>query len=198
MPINDVYNKLPLINYHVEHFDSFGFGIASEDGTIYAVQTFSGSGESGGAGNAFDAKEIPQTALKHIKDYRAKAGLKPLLQDSGLEKTAKRVLEQDAETLPDNIFDFLPWGSIGCTSFRVQSASLCGSGTNVTAENLSTVISDWKYSDGQGDAMGGATATHLGLAAKATGQGPTVDRRSVQQEIAAIQLHLPRNPSPVP
>jgi hypothetical protein len=68
-------------------------------------------------------------------------------------------------------FDFLPKGSTGWTSLRVQSATLGGSGADVTANNLSKVISDWANAAGQGDILGGATATHLGFAATTTGEG---------------------------
>lgn len=158
-----------------EGFDSFGFGIAGAGSTVYAVQTFSGPGEGeGGEGPALSSEDVASTALQQINDARAEAGLAPLEHDVDLDEAAKRVLEhlaQEAEQLPENIFELLPHGSTGWSSLSVQSSTVGGSGASVTEEDLSTIISDWAQATNQGDILGGSTASHLGFAADAAGDG---------------------------
>lgn len=158
-----------------EGFDSFGFGIAGAGSTVYAVQTFSGPGaDEAGIGPALDLEDIAETALRQINDARAESGVAPLEHDVDLNEAAKRVLEhlaQDAEQLPENIFDLLPEGSWGWTSLSVRSSTVGGSGASVSEEDLSTIISDWAQVAEQGDVLGGSTASHFGFAAEAAGDG---------------------------
>lgn len=158
-------------NILTEGFDSFGFGVASKNDTVYAVQTFSGPGDDGDAGDALAGTEIPGTALRLVNDRRAKAGLEPLARDAGLDQAAQGILQQGTETLPDDIFRFLPEGSTGWTSLQVQMAAAGGSGTTVTGEDLSTVIADWSDAADAESILGGGTATHLGFAAEADNNG---------------------------
>ncbi|WP_176562640.1 CAP domain-containing protein [Paracoccus liaowanqingii] len=158
-----------------EGFNSFGFGIAGVGSTVYAVQTFSGPGaDEAGAGPALGPGDIAETAVQQINDARTDASLAPLEQEVDLDEAAARVLEhlaQETAELPGNIFDLLPEGSTGWTSLSVQSATIGGSGASVTEEDLSTIISDWTQAATQGDILGGSTASHLGFAAKAAGDG---------------------------
>lgn len=156
-------------------FDSFGFGIAGSGSTVYAVQTFSGPGEGqGGDGPALSPEEIAEVALQQINDARAEASLAPLERDVDLDEAAERVLEQlaqNTEQLPENIFDLLPEGSSGWTSLSVRSSTVGGSGESVSEQAVSTIISDWAQAPSQAEILGGSTASHLGFAAEASGDG---------------------------
>jgi hypothetical protein len=53
----------------------------------------------------------------------------------------------------------------------VQSSTAGGSGASVSEEDLSTIISDWAQAASQAEILGGSTASHLGFAAEAAGDG---------------------------
>lgn len=162
-----------------EGFDSFGFGIAGEGAEIYAVQTFSGPGAD--ADGTDDARSLtPEAAqdLAHdeINAARTQANHDPLTRSDALEIVAARVLEQlgdDPGTLPDDVFGLLPEGSTGWTSLALQSASLGGTGSSLTQSNIIAIISDWAAATEADRSLGGGTATHLGFAAEAAGDGRT-------------------------
>ena len=159
-----------------EGFDSFGFGIAGEGDEIYAVQTFSGPGTNpsdSGDPETVTPEVARDAALEEVNNARAKADFAPLEASDALDSVAVRVLEavaEDAEAIPENIFDLLPEGSTGWTSLALRSASRGGAGAEMTEEDVAGFIADWKSADAD-DLLGGPAASHFGFATEATGNG---------------------------
>lgn len=154
-----------------EGFDSFGFGIAGAGSTTYAVQTFSGpGGDEGDEG----VEDVTEAAFQKINATREAADLNPLEHSEDLDQVAHRVLESvtlDAGALPENVFDLLPEGSSGWTSLALQTATTGGAGASITEEDLSAIISDWADTGGSDETLGGTSASHVGFAAEAAGDG---------------------------
>jgi uncharacterized protein YkwD len=157
-------------------FQRFGFGIAADDDSIYAVQTFSGSGgdRADGDTSGLSAASARQEALEQMNAVRRSVDLAPLIASEDLDMLAERVLatlDDDADTLPENIFELLPEGSSGWTSLALQTASIGGSGVTVDRDDLSKVISDWVPESGANQTFGGEEASHAGFAAANAGDG---------------------------
>lgn len=158
-------------------FDNFGFGIAGEGREIYAVQTFSGPGDTtpdGDAAETVTAEDAREEALAEVNQVRNAAGLAPLEASEALDTAVERVLEavaDDAGAMPDDPFASLPEESAGWTSLELRTASRGGAGAEMTREDVATFIADMTSGSEVEEPLGGAAASHFGFAAKANGNG---------------------------
>ena len=143
--------------------DGFGFGIAADEGEIYAVQTFSGPGTPPNLG----PDETPQritpggargAALDAVNAARNEAGLEPLAPSDDLDRVAQRLLEarlsarSEDRALPDDLFGLLPENSRDWRSLSVSVAECGGCGALPTEADVSRFVSQWTQDD---DAVGG-------------------------------------------
>lgn len=160
-------------------FYSFGFGIVGHGDEIYAVQTFSGPGAD--ATEDDDAGPLTQEtardlALDEVNAARVAMGHDRLEHSDALATVAEKVLarlDDDPDTLPENVFGLLPDEASGWTSLALQSASLGGTGATLSQEHVAAIISDWAAGSEAERTLGGASSSHLGFAAEATGDGRT-------------------------
>jgi uncharacterized protein YkwD len=155
----------------------FGFGVAGDERSIYAVQTFSGPGSGGGGPEAATVtpEAAAREALEAINDQRQEAGMPPLEPSPELDRAAEAALERLADSddvgsaLPRDIFGLLPEGSSGWRSLALRTARCGGCGTEPAAGDAQDFVEQWAQSGA--DALGGAEATHLGFALAADGSG---------------------------
>ena len=154
--------------------DGFGFGMAAEAGTVYAVQTFAGPGTSpgvseGSAGPA-ELERVRSDALEAVNAARRQAG-KPPLEASGelaalAEAIAERVtMEGESLSMPRDPFALLPEGAGGWTGLAVSAAACTGCGASPAA-------GDGAHFGGQLAAPEDARGfTRFGFALTANGEG---------------------------
>lgn len=161
-----------------EGFESFGFGIAAEGSTVYAVQTFSGPGPGAGAIEG-DRAALSQEAARdlardEINAARAAGGFDTLDPSDALDTVAQRVLDSlldDPTALPDDIFGLVPEGSTGWTSLAVQTSTMGGAGVTLTGNAVTDIVSSWLSATEADQPLGGIAASHVGFAAVAVGDG---------------------------
>ena len=155
-------------------FARFGFGIAGEGDEIYAVQTFSGPGESvAGDGETpfVTAPEARAAALEAVNATRGEAGLAPLEASAALDTVANGALDtltRDGR-LPGETFGLLPEGASGWTTLALRGASRGGAGAQVSRGDVAAFVESWASADGE--LLGGEGASHLGFASRASGDG---------------------------
>lgn len=155
--------------------DRFGFGVASEDGTIYAVQMFAGPGTSpaapsGEAGAPASAAELRREAADKVNAAREDIGQEPLSLSGALNALARSLADQarieDGELqLPTDPFGLLPADSTGWTGLSVTAEACGGCGAFPAAGDGAHFVDRL---DPGGDAGG---FTHLGFALDANGSG---------------------------
>lgn len=154
-----------------EGFDRFGFGIAGEDGEIFAVQTFAGPGRDDGAPSVAP-DEARAAALDEMNDRREADGLSPMERSEALDAVAETLLDArvSGEDMPQNIFGLLPDRATGWTSMSIRTASRGGSGAELSRDDVAAFVEDWAMAKTDAP-LGGERATHLGFAATARDDG---------------------------
>lgn len=156
-------------------FERFGFGLASEDGTAYAVQMFAGPGTPPGAAPGEAPERVSQeqaasTALETVNAAREEADLPPLERSEALNAAARAAAEQATLTeagldLPADTFGLLPEGAEGWTGLAV-SAEVCGGcGAYPARGDAAHFAEELAAEDGAGE------FTHFGFALDADGSG---------------------------
>ncbi|KAA9009432.1 CAP domain-containing protein [Histidinibacterium aquaticum] len=151
-------------------FESYGFALASGDGKTYAVQTFAGPGSATGDGLSDNAAE--DFALETVNEARTADGLAPLESSQPLSQAARQALESRLEegALPQDLFTLLPVDAEGWTTLSLRSASLGGSGSAVTEEDIESIVESWRSGATEAP-FGGPAATHFGFATSVQGSG---------------------------
>jgi len=160
----------------------FGFGIAAEDGTIYAVQTFAGPGTPRGTEPGDDPSPLgPEAArdalLKRINAARADRDAPPLTLDDTLTTAATRLLPEadDDAAMSGELSTALPDGSAGQWRYLNALAAACGGcGRSVTEADVAGFIDRWLAPGGNGDALLEETIDAVGAAFRASGDGRKV------------------------
>nr|WP_111298248.1 CAP domain-containing protein [Paracoccus saliphilus] len=169
-------------NILAEGLDRFGFATASGGQTVYAVQTFAGSGTSRGGeeGESLKPEAAAQDALDRINDARQAEGLDPLQLDTGLQQAAAALVPEDLQgfALDDmgDLRDALPDGAMGDWRRILTVGGTCGGcGTRPVAGDVETFVGDWL--EGQGSYSQQILQpglTHAGMILRADGQGRKV------------------------
>ena len=155
-------------------FARFGFGMASQGGETYAVQTFSGPGRStsnDGEARLVTSREARAAALEAVNAKRVEGGLEPLEASAALDTVASRALDALARdgNLPGEAFGLLPEDASGWTSLALHGARRGGAGARMARGDVAVFVDDWASTDG--GSFGGARASHLGFASRASGDG---------------------------
>ena len=155
--------------------DRFGFGIASGDGRVYAVQMFAGPGTAPGAEPGVRAarvgnEELRSAALQAVNETRRDAGQSSLEMSADLNALARTLAERatlDGEelVLPGDTFGLLPEGASGWTGLAV-SAEACGGCGAYPAEGDGAHFAPNLLPAGDPAAF-----THMGFALWADGEG---------------------------
>lgn len=115
--------------------DRFGFSLAAEDGSAFAVQMFAGPGTSpaapaGEAGELATATDLGSEALDALNAARAEAGRSDLHPSETLNSAARAaaeeaVVEEGDLQLPADLFGLLPEGAAGWAALSI-AAEACG------------------------------------------------------------------------
>ncbi|MDZ5697548.1 CAP domain-containing protein [Chelativorans sp. M5D2P16] len=169
-------------NVLAEGLENFGFGIAGDSGTIYAVQTFAGPGEPPGLPPdeepaALDPAEQTREAVQAANRAREREGLDHVEPSDALSEVARQLLPEGGtdESLvdqPDNLFDLLPEGErADWSSLRVLAAACGGCGTLPTAADIRHFIERWSSDPQDGGTILQRGVTDMGFAMLANGEG---------------------------
>lgn len=164
--------------------DSFGYGLArAEDGTLYAVQTFSGAGVSRGGegGVALGPQEQSERALARINEVREAESIAALRRDSRLDEAA-RALARRSQPDPDggspptrgsaDLFEAVPAEAQGAFRSLDAFTAVCGGcGTRPVPGDVAAFLDDWLSQSRTRERLLDASATHLGFALHADGEG---------------------------
>ncbi|MCT7373744.1 CAP domain-containing protein [Chelativorans salis] len=172
-------------NILAEGLESFGFGIAGSNGTIYAVQTFAGPGEPPGLAPdeepvALSPGEQTQEAAQAVNRLREREGLNPVEPSKALSEVARQLLPEDgtADSLidrPDSLFDLLPEDqAANWSSLDVLAAACGGCGTQPTAADIRSFIEQWSSNPQNDQAVLQQDLTDMGFAMLANGEGRKV------------------------
>ncbi|MEE2861122.1 MAG: CAP domain-containing protein [Pseudomonadota bacterium] len=169
-------------NILAEGLERFGFATASDDRTVYAVQTFAGPGTSRGEepGRAVDSQAAAELALQRINAARKENGLKPLQLDRGLQQAAAELIPADLQGFAlddlDNLGDALPEDALqGWRRIQTMGSTCGGCGTEPVEGDVRAILGDWLDSDSpyrQQILQEGLT--DAGMILRANGQGRKV------------------------
>lgn len=161
--------------------DRMGFGIAGEDGRVYAVQTFSGPGSSGeGAEQAASPQTLQAAALRAVNAAREKAGVAPLSQSAALSAGARAMLPAAGASRfePGSMGDFA--GALTqeerarFSSFSTAIGICGGCGTTPTVADARDFVAQWLGDGRQKATLLDPSATHAGFAVAADGAGKKI------------------------
>ncbi len=161
--------------------ERFGYGIAGENGRVYAVQTFSGPGSSeDGQETAATRSEIGQAGLKAINEARREAGVEPLTLSDALSTGARGMMpEKDASSFaPGTMQDFtsaLPADARAEYSRFSTAIGICGGcGTKPTTADIRDFVDQWLGNSRQKKTLTSSDFSRLGIAVAADGQGKKI------------------------
>lgn len=169
-----------------EGLTEFGYGISiSEDGGLYAVQTFSGPGtpnvaSSSRATEALSPERQAQSATQKINVSRKENGVAALEYSAALSAAARQILaENGIENFSlnsnTNLFDKLgaeerrKWGSL-----NVLAGACGGCGTEPSEDDIQFFTEQWLGSEKYRNMLLNAETDALGFAIAANGQGKKV------------------------
>lgn len=149
--------------------DDFGFGIASGDGVIYAVQVFGGPGtaptpETGGAADPASPEAVRAAAMKALKDGQPQLEISDDLNAAALNLAERAALTDGELSLPSDPYSLLPKNSEGWTHLALRAQACGGCGTY-------PVSSDGAYFAGRLSPQGTGDFSHVGFALVADGKG---------------------------
>lgn len=168
-------------NILAEGLERFGFGLAADGGSLYAVQTFAGPGtprglEKGEETRVVAAGEQGAIALEEINAARREQGLSPLQLSDGLGTAARRLIPGDFElaaigdigaALPD---DERPrWARLAAIS-----GACGGCGREATEADIIFFAGDWLQDANHRTRFLSSAFTHLGFALAASGEGKKI------------------------
>lgn len=171
-------------NILAEGLKRFGFGLAAEDGAVYAVQTFAGPGtprglESNEETRAIDADEQEALLLEAVNTARSEADLPPLKPSDSLSAAARSLvpdpsgpfeaatLEGLGAAIPDD--ERMRWGQLTAVA---GACGGCGEGT--TAADVTYFAEDWLQDGSYRSRFLSAIFTHLGFFLEANGEGKKI------------------------
>lgn len=162
--------------------DRFGFGLAADDRTFYAVQTFAGPGLPRGLASGEEPVPLPpeeQTAraVQAVNRARGRAGVPPLQASPALAQAARALLPRGdpaSARLPPSggLLDAIPadrrsrWRSVSALM-----GTCGGCGTAPTAADLRHFRGQWLDDPQHRGALLDPRMTHLGFAVAADGEG---------------------------
>lgn len=157
----------------------FGFAVAAEDGTVYAVQTFAGPGTPRGDDPGDDTVPLgPQAArmalLDRINAARDERDAAPLRLSEALSAAAADLLPEEGEgaALAGDLSSALPDGSEGQWRALNALATACGGcGREMTEADLAGFMDRWLAPGGRGEALLAERFDAVGAAFHATGDG---------------------------
>jgi uncharacterized protein YkwD len=162
--------------------DTFGYGIVvGADRTLYAVQTFAGSGmsqdlQAGEDGSTIDREKQNALAAQRINQVRRRENVSPLETDPALKKAASELLPEReassesiqlgnlAQALPDN--RRMEWRSLAAIA-----GSCGGCGTQPNAADIRSFLQQWLDDPQYRERLLDRNLTHFGLAIQANGEG---------------------------
>jgi uncharacterized protein YkwD len=171
-------------NIVAEGLERFGFGLASESGTLYAVQTFAGPGtprglKEGEETRAVSADEQGEILLAEINAARREEGLSPLEPADDLGTAARELLPE-----PSGEFELTAMGDIGAAlpddepprwaRFAAVSGACGGCGAEATEADIVFFAEDWLQDPNHRMRFLSSTFTHLGFALAANGEGKKI------------------------
>lgn len=164
--------------------DRFGFGLASDGSTLYAVQTFAGPGTP--RGNAADAEisvvaPQDQTAvlLQQINAAREQAGVPALTPSTELGSAARQLLPE-----PGSRFDLDAMGDLTAAlpaqeqvrwkQLFTASGACGGCGIQATEADIASFADDWLDNPTYRERFVSASFSHIGFALAADGEGKKI------------------------
>lgn len=172
-------------NILTEGLAGFGFGIAAEDGEVYAVQTFAGPGtprglEPGEEPVVLEADALDDEAVAVLNRVREREGLPPVEASEGLTQAARGLLPETISgdrliRQTDNLFGLLPEGKAAQWSgLQVVAAGCGGCGTQPTAQDVRAFVTQWLDNPQYRPQLMAGNAGGIGFAMQANGEGRKV------------------------
>jgi uncharacterized protein YkwD len=163
--------------------DGFGFGLAvTDNGALYAVQTFAGPGTPGGdvtatAGPPASPADQAKAALDEVNAIRKSAGKPPLAVSAALSQAARQLLpvsgagDFSLAKSPD-LYAALPDGGQNAWAALSLVGGACG-GCGVAAVKADAMFfsKQWLGQTRYAKILTDADMTHFGFAVAADGQG---------------------------
>ena len=163
----------------------FGFGIASGNGTLYAVQNFAGPGTPRGLEPGQTAEPVTDAAaadilLESVNLERQQAGAEALALSEPLTNAAHELLpaSDDAQFAIDtdsNPYDALPEDArTGWSRLSLASSACGGCGAEQTQADVQSFASQWLEAPNTRRSLLAEDLTHIGFAMAANGTGKKV------------------------
>lgn len=160
----------------------FGFGIAAEDGEVYAVQTFAGPGAPHGLAPdeepvVLEADALNGEALTVLNRARAREGLQPVETSGSLTQAARSLLPESVGgdrliRQTENLYGLLPQGEARQWSgLQVVAAGCGGCGIEPTAQDVRYFVTQWLDNPQYRPQLMAGDASGIGFAMQANGEG---------------------------
>lgn len=153
----------------------FGFGAASGDGVIYAVQTFAGPGTSRGEGAAeIEGGEVMELAGDVLNAARKDAGQPPVAESSALREAILDALpsELNGFRLQDlDLFDTMPRSLRAFRDLQALMAECGGCGQVITEGDVRAFGNDWLDQDARRANLLDPQMTHYAMVVRSDGRG---------------------------
>jgi uncharacterized protein YkwD len=171
-------------NILADGLERFGFGLAAEDGAVYAVQTFAGPGTPRGVDSneetrVIAADEQEALLLEAVNAARREADLPPLDASDSLSAAARSLVPDPSgafemgtmgglgEAIPDD--ERTRWGQLAAVS-----GACGGCGEDTTEADVTYFAGDWLEAGSYRSRFLSADFTHLGFALAANGEGKKI------------------------
>ena len=162
-------------NVLAEGLSRFGFGLATGDGEVFAVQMFAGPGTPphaapGEAPEPLGPEETTAEALGALNAARSEAGRPPLEPSEALDQAARAAareagLSEDGLALAEDPFALLPEGAEGWMGLSISAEACTGCGARPVRGDAA------HFAEGLAAGGEGGDFTHLGFAISADGTG---------------------------
>ncbi|HEX2527144.1 MAG TPA: CAP domain-containing protein [Geminicoccus sp.] len=172
--------------------NQFGFGLATKDDKLYAVQTFAGPGRPIGLQpneqpEAVTPDEADHLALERINAVRSGQGVPPLQASDALTQVALSLLPDDPSGdftfVPDDMAKALPADQQEAwAAFSASTAGCGGCGAVPMDVDIRYFTNQWLENPENGGALLSPSMTHLGFAMAANGDGRKLAMAVLGQE----------------
>ncbi|GGM12849.1 hypothetical protein GCM10011534_38630 [Pseudooceanicola nanhaiensis] len=153
----------------------FGFGAASGDGVIYAVQTFAGPGTSRGKGTAeVEDGDVMELAGDELNAARHEAGLPPVAGSSALREAILDAVPSDLDSfrLQDlDLFATMPRSLRAFRDLKALMAECGGCGQVITEGDVRAFVNDWLDQDARRANLFDPQMTHYAMVVRRDGRG---------------------------
>lgn len=162
-----------------EGLSRYGFGAASGEGVIYAVQMFAGPGAARGDDTRPVAPDaVTGIAVTALNEARQAAGVPAVAAHEDLVREARGLVPQDLSTFTlDDIGPLgaaLPEGTTGWSRLSAVAGACGGCGSALTAGDVQSFVSGWLEDGARRRDLLDPALGHVGMTLRADGQGRKV------------------------